>query len=693
MQHISATPSGLSQGRFQLAHPGSYGIVHQGLSVPSNQGVKISLHFQPHLTEAGHIQAVISNLNPDLKSGVALVINLQGQVEVWVGTGQAVDILKTNFNPVCRRWVKATVAIRENEATVILEPLPQLAEPAGMPFKLEAKLSNPVSFQGSETLAFAASFAETAEVQFSRPVNFFNGRIDSPCLETTGPGGRVLARYDFAQDMSSDRIFDISGNNLHGELINAPTRAVTGYDWDGSQPDWTKATKGYGAIHFHEDDLDDARWATNFSLTLPHSLRSGIYAFDVVATNGKASDLITFIVRTPQGQRAKAMTPPVKVAFVLSTFTYLAYANEQLSDKTRSSAIDVGPGFDMSQIKISEDFTKLRRRTDLGLSLYDVHKDGSGNVFSSAKRPIINFRPGYIMWAMGRPRELSADSMMIGYMERHGIEYDIVTDHDLHEYGASAIEQYDVVLTGSHPEYPTLESYSAYQQYARQGGSLMYLGGNGFYWVAGLDIARPWRLEVRRGDCGVRTYTVPGGERFLSLNGAQGGLWRSRNLSSHGLFGVSFCAEGVEAGVPFRRTSAGNSSEFAWMFKGIADGELIGEYGLGGGASGDETDSFDISCGSPANGVVVATSTGHPDGFGIAPECVGFPIVGTLGTQTSEIRSDMIFYQTNAGGAVFSVGSINWFCSLGWNDYDNTVAIVTGNVISHFLSLRKDTSR
>lgn len=661
--------------------------------VPRDQGLKISLYFQAHLTEAGHVQTITSNLNLEHKAGFALVINPQGQVEVWVGTGQAVDVLKTNFKPVCRRWVKATVLLQNDEVTVSLKPIPQLVEPAALPVKLQAKLSKPVCFPGSEALVFAASFAESTERQSIQAINFFNGRIDSPCLETTGAAGRVLARYDFAQDLSSDAIIDTSGNELHGELINAPTRAVTGYDWDGTQPDWTKASKGYGAIHFHEDDLDNARWATDFSISLPDGLRSGIYAVETAATNGKASDLITFIVRNPHKQRKQAGNTLTKVAFVLSTFTYLAYANEQLSDKTRSSAIDVGPGFDMSQIKTTEDFAKLRRRTDIGLSLYDVHKDGSANVFSSAKRPIVNFRPGYIMWAMGRPRELSADSMMIGYLERYNIDYDIVTDHDLHEYGVSAIEQYDVVLTGSHPEYPTLESYSAYQQYAWQGGSLMYLGGNGFYWVAALDISRPWRLEVRRGDCGVRTYTVPGGERFLSLNGTQGGLWRSRDLSSHGLFGVAFCAEGVEAGVPFRRTAAGSSPEFAWMFKGIADGELIGEYGLGGGASGDETDSFDISCGSPANGVVVATSTGHPDGFGIAPECVGFPIVGTLGTQTSEIRSDMIYYRTNAGGGIFSVGSINWFCSLGWDDYDNTVAIVTGNVISHLLSLRKDRSQ
>ena len=84
-----------------------------------------------------------------------------------------------------------------------------------------------------------------------------------------------------------DSIIDISGNNRHGVLVNAPTRAVKGHDWDGSQPDWTKATYGYGAIHFHEDDLDDAGWSTNFSITIPSTARSGAYAIELRCPNAE----------------------------------------------------------------------------------------------------------------------------------------------------------------------------------------------------------------------------------------------------------------------------------------------------------------------------------------------------------------------------------------------------------------------
>ncbi len=106
--------------------------------------------------------------------------------------------------------------------------------------------------------------------------------------------------------------------------------------------------------------------------------------------------------------------------------------------------------------------------------------------------------------------------------------------------------------------------------------------------------------------------------------------------------------------------------------------------GFGGGASADEIDRMDFRHGSPTNIVVLASSVGHPDTFGLFPEDVGFPMTKTLGTQTNKIRSDMVFFKTSGGGAVFSVGSISWYCALGWNDYGNDVATITENVVKQF---------
>jgi hypothetical protein len=100
--------------------------------------------------------------------------------------------------------------------------------------------------------------------------------------------------------------------------VNAPARAVAGHDWDGKESDWTKATYGYGAIHFHDDDLDDAAWETDFSFNLPESLRSGVYAIEIEAVNGRAKDTIPFFVR-PTVSTSEALG--ARVAYIISTFT------------------------------------------------------------------------------------------------------------------------------------------------------------------------------------------------------------------------------------------------------------------------------------------------------------------------------------------------------------------------------------
>ena len=49
------------------------------------------------------------------------------------------------------------------------------------------------------------------------------------------------------------------------------------------------------------------------------------------------------------------------------------------------------------------------------------------------------------------------------------------------------------------------------------------------------------------------------------------------------------------------------------------------------------------------------------------------------------MRADLVFFETVAGGAVFSAGSIAYVGALGWRGYDNNIARLTINVIRRFL--------
>lgn len=643
--------------------------------------------MQPWLLDCSHAQTLISTLSSTAHTGFSIVLDKQGSLNIHVGTGNKVEVVDTALKPQKKTWSKVTLILSGRSVQVSLTHKSFRVEPIPPPTAYTCQLEGEALVFRPGPLFIAASQGDSEIDHGSnakpRMTNFFNGRIDRLTLRTSGQERSVLAKYDFSQDMSSDRIIDVSGHGHNGLLVNAPTRAVTGHDWDGSECDWTRAKYGYGAIHFHDDDLDDAAWDTDFSITIPPGARSGAYAVEVEATSGRDRDSVTFFVR-PARWGAPGDNS-AKVCLVLSTFTYLAYANERLLE---TSSHVFGDDFDVEGAQKSTEFHKIRRRADLGLSLYDVHSDGSGVCHSSSRRPLLNIRPGYVMWAFSRPREFSPDLMMVGFLERRGIPYEVVTDHDLHARGAGALRGFNTVITGSHPEYPTLESFNAYAGFARGGGNLMYLGGNGFYWVGSADATRPHRLEVRRGDVGTRTFTTPGGEHVGSLDGRKGGLWRSRGMSCNTLFGVGFSGQGTGPGVPYRRTDASRDPKLAWMFNGVSEG-LIGEQGFGGGASGDEVDRFDVELGSPEGALVLATSTGHSDEFGIAVEDLMFPALKTTGTQTKLIRSDLTYYVGAGGGAVFSVGSMNWYCSLAWDDYDNDIARLTGNVIIGFLEGKK----
>lgn len=443
-------------------------------------GLGVSVYVQPHLLSAGHLQVLVSTLDVEKKSGFAILLNDEGQVEALVGNGETVERIGTDVVLRIKRWAKIDLTLLGKDVQIKIQHLNELLEKAPSASTVSKTLSRSAVLNYPSPLLFAAGSFTDQTSPSPRLASFFNGRLDSPTLKLIGKTTRILASYDFSIGIPTDQIFDASGASRHGDLIHAPTRAIKGWDWDGSEPDWTKAKKGYGAIHFHEDDLDDAGWETDFSLTIPDDALSGAYA--VVCTDAASStlDAITFFVRPSSKPVVEVSKTKARAAIVLSTFTYLAYANEHMYDESKPTHMEVSGGV---QILEDENWRRMARRGDLGLSMYDAHRDLSGTTFSSSKRPILNVRPGYVHWAIHRPREFSADLLMIGFLEeklgRGG--YDVVTDHDLHLKGVQALEGYDVVMTGCHPEYPSLESLNAYTSYAAMGGNIMYLGGNGFY--------------------------------------------------------------------------------------------------------------------------------------------------------------------------------------------------------------------
>jgi hypothetical protein len=242
--------------------------------------------------------------------------------------------------------------------------------------------------------------------------------------------------------------------------------------------------------------------------------------------------------------------PKAPLAVLMSTFTYLAYANERLAyDALIAQAITAHTPI-LTEADI--EFNKLQ---EFGLSTYDHHSDGAGNCYSSWRRPILNIRPKHRMSSMGMPWALPADLSLIWWLENSGLDYEILTDHDLHAEGIDALRPYRTVINCTHPEYYSEKMLDATEDYLCGGGRLIYSGGNGYYWVSGLREGEPHCMEVRKLDTGSRAWQADPGEGYLASTGEKSGLWRARSRTTEGRRGWLYV--GRYGRKPAVRTHAG----------------------------------------------------------------------------------------------------------------------------------------
>ena len=148
------------------------------------------------------------------------------------------------------------------------------------------------------------------------------------------------------------------------------------------------------------------------------------------------------------------------------------------------------------------------------------------------------------------------------------------------------------------------------------------------------------------------------------------------------LCGVGFSAQGLFEGSYYRRMPGAADPRAAWIFDGIED-QIIGDFGLsGGGAAGFELDRADFELGTPPNTLILARSEGHQSHFVTVPE----ELLSNLATVTGEqpealIRAEIVYFDTVAGGAVFSIGSITFCGALSYNNYSNNISRMLENVL------------
>ena len=683
-ESVSLNLGGPFVGRYQPINSGSYSVIDDAPAFNSQTSLGLQALIWPTLPGRGS-QIILSREDPESGAGFRLYLDSEGAVafEITEEKGKSEGI-STGKPLISERWYLISGSYDVKNGTLIvvqkiLKPYPKVNAACKVSRNVSA---NMICADIEAPIMIAARSAANQPA-----IEHFNGRIEAPkffsrSLRTEEMENLVgtecedlVAAWDFSVGISTEQITDKSGNQLHGYLVNLPTRGVCGHAWNGSEHCWHKKPEHYAAIHFHDDDLYDCAWESDFEVRLPDNISSGVYAIHL--HSGCEEYYIPFSVRPPRG------TKTAPVAFILPTASYMAYANNRMGIDVPETEIVVGRLIQMNPIDLF-----MQTHPEIGLCFYDLHNDGSGVFYSSRLRPIVNMQPkqiGHLGGAGSKLWQFNADTHILDWLEQLGQPFDVIADEDLEAEGPEVLEGYRAVITGTHPEYYSARMLDSLQAYLDGGGRLMYLGGNGFYWRVSYHPTLPGVIECRKSEDGIRAFAPLPGEYYSSFTGEYTGLWRRNGRPPNELVGIGMVSYGFDYSSPYVMREASRDPRAAFVFKGV-EGPVVGEYGLaGGGAAGLELDATNHALGTPPHTLVLASSERHSDLYLMTPEDMNDPVQGLGGTEAEIIRAEMVFFETPSGGAVFSTGSIAWSGSLSHVDYKNDVARITTNVLMRFL--------
>jgi N,N-dimethylformamidase len=674
---VPAVVNGTYPGRRQIITSGSYAVVSASPLLSGLRDFSFQTFICPTTPHKAR-QAIASLWDDSRQVGFYLSLDGANGLTAVISDGEAETVAL--HKPIrAGQWYAVAMSFEASTGILRLAQRPLLENPRN-----NDKGQRQLSLRARGIGAPDAEFVFAARGGTIKS-HFYNGKIDSPLLAGVALDedalactihDHIIAAWDFSQDISGISIIDTGTNALHGRIIQLPARGVAGHNWDGSAFCWQDIPEQYGAIHFHDDDIYDAGWQDDAIWHVPHDIKSGLYAARITVAGDE--DYIPFVI-TPSPHKTAA-----PILLIIPSASYMAYANEHLAfDADLAERVhDLVPVFPPADIFLSA-------HREYGGSLYDRHSDNSGSYYSSRLRPILNMRPKYQSWLGGTGSalwQLNADTHITDWLEANGFDYDCITDEDLHESGGEILQRYRCVVTGTHPEYISTTMQDHLAAFQNQGGRLVYLGGNGFYWRIAYHASLPGVIEVRRCEVG-NGWITPPGEAFHSFNGEYGGLWRRLGRAPQAVTGVGFVGQGFDISSYYRRLPESEDPRVEFIFDGVEQGALIGDFGLiGGGAAGLELDCADASLGTPAHALVLARSENHTSNYLPTVETLLINYAGQSAEFSNTIHADMVFFETASGGAVFSTGSIAWAGSLSYNNYQNNVSAITANVIRRFTS-------
>lgn len=353
-------------------------------------------------------------------------------------------------------------------------------------------------------------------------------------------------------------------------------------------------------------------WRVSFSLKVPINWPSGIYAAECKGSNGIDS-YIVFIVKPKPNEKSY-------FAVLSNTNTWNAYN-------------DWG-----------------------GFSRYDHPNYITSTSFERPNPYASPLAPYDQMYVNHLTR---SELWILKWLTSCGYKVDVYSDHDFHR-GVSEMSRYKALIMTTHPEYWTIEMLDNLESYLREGGHLLYLGGNGIFERVEYSDASAARLIFLGG---IPNQSRP---RFYFRN------LQPDPRPERKILGVAFMYDNYYSKPAPYQVQKADHRFFAGT--NLQNGDLLGQKGLNGAASGREMDSSDN--GTAKEGEIVEpwiykqTSSGsndrgqHPDNLQVLAKGTNERWIQEDGTKEGPHGAHLTYYDTDWGGWVLSAGSMTFGGSL-----------------------------
>jgi hypothetical protein len=149
----------------------------------------------------------------------------------------------------------------------------------------------------------------------------------------------------------------------------------------------------------------------------------------------------------------------------------------------RNDAGDVGyaPLIVKAPVPTSRVAVLVSDQTWFAYDFYDGDRDGFPDSWYAGGSDVV---------ALARPFDHSGVPWLFGsqawpflrWLRLHAVDVDFLAEADAVTLGSSLAEDYDLIVVPTHLEYVTETEYDVLQQYRDQGGDLIFLASNDFYW-------------------------------------------------------------------------------------------------------------------------------------------------------------------------------------------------------------------